>query len=170
MLDAPKCRRSELQRIEVLAVHWRHVVPADVDWRAPLSTDYWTDMLPHFNPGHLVDVCTSDFAICYQLLIQEVIDLAGYLSFAARPLFPVDLVLPAVSQTTERPRYGVRPSNSDGRFEVVDLRDNLVVKNGMDRGAANDLAYARNEADVAAIVAVAGAGEPGVEAVRRARR
>jgi hypothetical protein len=73
-LDAPKCQRSGLRKIEEVSTHLRHVVPPGIDWRAPLATNYWRAMLPRVNPGDRIDVATPDFGICYQLLVREVID------------------------------------------------------------------------------------------------
>jgi hypothetical protein len=109
-------------------------------------------MLPRLRPGDVIDVITSDYKIFYQILVQEVVDVAEFIKMTARPIFPHDLSLPPVSQTGVRPRYGVVPDrNGGGLYEVRDLQTGMTVRDKLDRFAANDLAQARIEADQAAL-------------------
>jgi hypothetical protein len=162
--ETPKCIKRDFVAIAHSNIHWRHVIPPDIDWRAPLATDYWRDMLMRLTPGDRIDVATQDFDIYYQLLVKEVVDIAGFLRMSARPLFPHDLGLPPITQIGDRPRYAPRPDrDGGGLYEVRDVVSGDVIKNQMDRRTANDLAVARNEA---AAQATAEAAEP----ARRARR
>lgn len=154
---APRAVYSDLRRAEHKRTVWRYVVPDDVDWRSPLATSYWGDALNKLTPGDRIEVVARDFAVQYELAVLEVIDLAGYLRLAARPLFPADLVLPEVRSSVERPRYGVRP-DGDGGFAVTDDGAGKTIKDRLDRSTANDLAHARNEADKLAITAATAAG------------
>lgn len=144
----PKCKTAELRHAFYAGQHWRHILPPDVDWREPLRASYWRDVLRKFMPGDPIDVATADFSLVYQLLVCEVQDVAGYIRLQARPLFPHDFELPPVVNSMDRPRYGIQVSpQGGGNYCVVDLQTGEIVRNPLDRIAANDLAYSRNEAD-----------------------
>jgi hypothetical protein len=169
-LNAPKCSVRALRRVDEISTNWRYVLPPNVDWKEALNTSFWTDCLLKLSAGDRIDVVSADYGICFQLWVREVIDLANYIRLDARPLFPHNLELQPITQTGERPPYGVVPDkNAGGLYAVVDLANEIVIKDRMDRTVANDLAAARNHAAEAALAEVASA-EPAEGAGRRARQ
>jgi hypothetical protein len=121
--------------------------------------------------GDRIDVVSADYKVCIQLWVREVIDLANYLRLAARPLFPHNPELPPITQTGDRPPYGVIPNKSaGGLFAVVDFANDIVIKDKLDRTVANDLAAARNQAAETALAEATAAEPAEASAGRRPRR
>lgn len=171
--DSPKCAPSSLKRAEQTFTAWRHVLPYDVDWREAFATRYWANVLGKLTPGDRIAVTTPDFKIQYEFAVIEVVDLASFLRLAARPLYPHDLVLPPITETVERPRYGAVPDQKTGggTFVVMDLKTGHAIASGLYRPAANEIAQSRNEAAHAAGEFVpADAEAVAATAGRRARR
>ena len=140
MSDALEILPNVLSPVEFERASYGHVVPARIEWREVLRAGYWQNVAHKLRPGDRIEVMTADRQVCFEGYVLEVNHRISppHLVVSWRPIYPLDLDLPAPLRRNNL-RFSVRAeAGSQRHFEIFDAQIGAVARAHLSRDEALD--------------------------------